>query len=500
MSLKKNMLANYIGQIYTMIIGIVMVPYYLQYLGAEAYGLIGIFALMQSWMSLLDMGMTPTLSREVARVKNSASSLIKEFKGLLHSLEIVFIVIALMIAGLIVFFSEWLTLHWLNIEELSVDEVSYSISLMGGMLGLRWLSGLYKSGIMGAEEQVWLNIANSIIATIKFVGVLLVFNYIGTDVGYFFEYQFFIGLLEFFVLSTKFYSIMKIGRFMIYFSMKAIRPILPFALGIAYTSGMWLLVSQFDKIMLSSVLPLNEYGYFALVGVISNAVLEVSYPIGKAILPRMTSLLNQGKEDEMLQIYKNSTQLMAILIFSIVGIICLYPYELLYSWTGDIKASQWASDILFWYVLANGISTMAAFQYYLQFAHGNLKIHMQYYTFSAVTAIPLIFWTAHSYGAIGVAITKFILVLVPFLIWLPIVHNRFAPSIQKDWILKDVVPILISTSLFLLLIDYFDLTFEYSRWLIFASLLVIGIVLLVINTFVSDYTRTFILKKLRKKL
>ena len=66
MSIKRNSIANYIGQSYTILIGIVITPLYLQYLGAEAYGLVGFFALMQAWMSLLDMGLSPTLGRQVA--------------------------------------------------------------------------------------------------------------------------------------------------------------------------------------------------------------------------------------------------------------------------------------------------------------------------------------------------------------------------------------------------------------------------------------------------
>ena len=71
--LKKNIIANYIGQFYLIVIGIIMLPFYLEYLGAEAYGLVGFFALMQSWMVLLDMGISPTLSREVARVRGNSN-------------------------------------------------------------------------------------------------------------------------------------------------------------------------------------------------------------------------------------------------------------------------------------------------------------------------------------------------------------------------------------------------------------------------------------------
>ena len=39
MSLKFNIAANYASQLYTTLIGIVLVPWYLRYMGVEAYGL-----------------------------------------------------------------------------------------------------------------------------------------------------------------------------------------------------------------------------------------------------------------------------------------------------------------------------------------------------------------------------------------------------------------------------------------------------------------------------
>lgn len=45
--------------------GPAFIPRYIKYPGIEAYGLIGLFALLQAWLSLLDTGMTPTLGREL---------------------------------------------------------------------------------------------------------------------------------------------------------------------------------------------------------------------------------------------------------------------------------------------------------------------------------------------------------------------------------------------------------------------------------------------------
>ncbi len=73
MGLKRNILANYASQIYVMVVGIVMVPLYIEYMGAEAYGLVGFFAMLQTWFQLLDIGLTPTMAREMARFQGGAT-------------------------------------------------------------------------------------------------------------------------------------------------------------------------------------------------------------------------------------------------------------------------------------------------------------------------------------------------------------------------------------------------------------------------------------------
>ena len=40
MSLRRNIVANYLSQIYVTIIGIALVPLYIKHMGAEAYGLV----------------------------------------------------------------------------------------------------------------------------------------------------------------------------------------------------------------------------------------------------------------------------------------------------------------------------------------------------------------------------------------------------------------------------------------------------------------------------
>src|SRR4030042_4748086 len=112
-TVKKNLIANYFGQGWNALMGLAFVPLYIKYLGVESYGLIGIFAMLQAWMVLLDMGMTPTLSREMARLTGGAHEA-QSIRDLLRSIETICFGIAVVIALGIWAASGWFASDWLR--------------------------------------------------------------------------------------------------------------------------------------------------------------------------------------------------------------------------------------------------------------------------------------------------------------------------------------------------------------------------------------------------
>lgn len=422
-----------------------MLPMYLRYLGAEAYGLVGVFSVMQAWLSLLDMGMSPTLARQVAlgRGKDSADSADSaDLRSLLRSMEMVFLWLGIFIALGIGLAGPWIASHWLKVSTIPLSEVAYCISLMGVMIALRWFASLYRSGIQGMEQQVWLGAANIAVATLRYVAVLPLLWWVTQEPGHFFEFQLFTGVLELAVLMFKFYSLLPAGRPRERgFSISALKRVLPFTSGIAYSSAIWILLTQLDKAILSHVLPLKEYGYFSLVAVVANGVMSLAGPISQALLPRMTHLLAQGKEQEMLALYRKMTRLVVSVMLPITATIALFSSEILFAWTGDKEAAKWSGPVLTWFILGNGILTIGSFQYYLQYAHGKLKLHVTISTINAVLQLPILVYSALMYGALGVGISWFLSRVVAFFVWTAIVHRQFAPGLHNKWLLKDVAPL-----------------------------------------------------------
>ncbi len=443
MSIKKNTIANYIGRLYITFIGIILLPIYYQYLGPAAFGLISLLTVMQSLLRLFDMGLTPTLSREVAYHRHQGNNF-TEIKQLLHSLEIIFFVISIVMILIVSISSRWIVYVWLKVDHFSYYEVTYIMIVISGIICLRWFSDLYRAGMLGLERQVWCNSANIIILSIQYIGGYCLLRWVTRESLYFFEYQLFVAVIEIIVFRSKLYKNFPNalpGFLHFYVSWNSIKKVLPFASGLAYTSTLWILLTQLDKVLLSHILPLSTYGYFALVTSIAAGILQFSSPISQAILPRMTFLLSQGKEQEMLQLYRNATQVTAVIVLSLTGIMAMYSSELIYAWTGDKAAANWGGPIFFWYILGNGILSIAAFQYYLQFAYGKLKLHVMFNTLFALIAIPIICFVAYRYSAKGTAIAWFVMESISFLIWTPIIHHKLAPGIHLQWLMKDIFPI-----------------------------------------------------------
>ena len=101
-NLKINVFVSYISQIYLIVISIIILPFYIQYMGAEAYGLVGFFAMLQGFFNLLDFGLTPTISRQTAQYNAGVVTSIK-FRQLYRSLSLIFSSIAFFGGGILFF-------------------------------------------------------------------------------------------------------------------------------------------------------------------------------------------------------------------------------------------------------------------------------------------------------------------------------------------------------------------------------------------------------------
>ena len=246
MSIRSKVIFGYLSQFYVTLVAIIMLPFYIKYMGAEAYGLVGFFMMLQTMFSLLDFGLSPTISRESARFKAGVTSVI-DYLRLFRALNLAFMLIAALGGGLLIVFSDIISSSWLNFNILEKEEVVFSIKIMAICVALRWMCGLFRGVVIGSENQVWFSGYNSGVATLRFVIVMPVMWLFGFTPTCFFSYQLLIAILELLGLYLKVRLLLPSWddkRNAIGWSFKPLLPILKFSFTIAFTSSVWILVTQ----------------------------------------------------------------------------------------------------------------------------------------------------------------------------------------------------------------------------------------------------------------
>ena len=484
-----NVLSNFVAQAYVMGIGLVMAPVYLSFMGPEAYGLIGFFTMLSAWFVLLDIGLTPTLVRETARFHGGAIT-IDALRVFLRAIEVIFGAVAVIGAFAMVLFAHKIATQWLVVKNLSIAEVTDALTLMGLAIPLRWVSGLYRGVIIGFERQAWLGAYNIAIATVRFVGVLSVFWLLSPTPVNFFAYQLFVAVIELGGLVVQTYGL--VGRGAGGGSMLSWKPLvsnLKFSITIAFTATAWVAIMQSDKLVLSKILPLAEYGMFSIAVVAANAVNAINAPFNQAILPRLTKLVSQNDDIRAARFYRHATQAVCVLMSPAVTMLCFFGGPIIFAWTGNPHVAQYAAPIVCLYAIGNGFVSLHSFAYYIQYAKGDLFLHFLGHALLLAVLVPLFIAGAVYYGAIGTGVAWAATNVLYALCWMPIVHARIFRRFHWSWLGRDVLPIVMPTVLCGWLLSVL-VPIPTARWAAIAVILLLGAILLVVAGLGSSLVRS----------
>lgn len=440
MRYRSNILSNYASQFYIAVVGIAMVPLYVQYMGAEAYGLVGLFAMLQVWFGLLDVGLTPTMARESARFQGGGSTAL-EYRRLTRALEGIFLGVATFGGILLFVMASPMASGWLKASELSTHEITASLQLIALIVALRWMSSFYRGVITGAERLVWLSVFNSLVATGRFVLVLPLLIFVSAAPSAFFAFQLGMAMVELLGLTWIAYRLFppveNVQR--IKWEWTPLKPVLKFSLSIATISTVWVLVTQTDKLILSKILVLTEYGYFTVAILVASGIMIVSSPISSAIMPRMTRLHVEGNNDELIAVYRQATQIVTVTAIPIALLLIFFAPQVLWAWTGDKTLVERAAPVLSLYSIGYAFLAVSAFPYYLQYAKGDLRLHLIGSILFLVLLIPSVIWAATNYRMIGAGWAWLFANAIYFFIWTAVVHHKITPGLHVRWIFVDIL-------------------------------------------------------------
>jgi O-antigen/teichoic acid export membrane protein len=442
--IKKNLIANFGGSIWTGLMGIIFVPLYIRFMGIEAYGLIGIFATLLALSGLLDLGLSATLTREMARLVVQEEKA-QEMRDLVRTLEIPYWAVGLLISVIVIVLSPIIAYRWINAENLSPKTIQTAVMIMGLAVAFQWPMSLYSGGLMGLQQQVLLNCINAVMATFRGMGAVLILWLVSPTVEAFFLWQIVVSIIHIALIVFFLWRSLPNAAEAPRFRRELLINVWRFAAGMTGISVIGTILMQLDKVILSRMLSLEMFGYYTLASAVAMTLYRFVTPVFSAIYPRLTNLVTLGATEEIIILYHKSAQLMSVIVLPAAVVVALFSKEILLLWTQNPVATQHTYFLVSIFITGSAINGILNIPYALQLAFGWTRLGFIVNLVSLLLLAPLMIVLTKWYGVVGAASVWLILNIGYVFITLPIMHQRLLPSEKWRWYWHDVcVPLMTS--------------------------------------------------------
>jgi O-antigen/teichoic acid export membrane protein len=280
------------------------------------------------------------------------------------------------------------------------------------------------------------------------------------------------------------------------FSMPALRGIGRFAGGVMGITFLALLLTQVDKILLSKLLTLSDYGYYTLATVVAAALYMLTGPITQAWFPRLSELHANNQQVELITKYHQGAQLVSVFMGSAAIIMIVFAETILQLWTRDAELAHRSATLLSLLALGNLLNGLMWIPYQTQLAHGWTGLATRINIVSVAIIVPAILWATPRYGAEGAAWVWVGLNAGYVLIGIHFMYRKILICEKWRWYGQDVLQPLLAASTVAILLHWAlpnDLAYLYQL----IGLLVASSLTLLASAFAATYLRYSLLAQLR---
>lgn len=442
-SVRGNIIANFAGRAYASVLSLAFIPLYIKLMGVEVYGLLGIFISLSALLSLLDMGLSSTLSRELSRLSATEGSE-QETHNLVRTFEAVYWVIGILIGISVVSVAPIIAKYWINAGSVSVDIVQQALIIMGVLVAFQWPSSIYSGGLMGLQRQVVLNVIRSVAVTLQHGGAVLALLLVSPSILTFFFWQAIVGLLTSVALAVWLWKSLPKTNQKAKFDKGLLIKNWRFAAGMTGISLVTIWLTQLDKIILSKMLTLEIFGYYMLAFNVANALNNIVSPISSALFPKFTQLSTAGEENKLAMLYHKGCQLLSVLVLPVAITIAFFAKDILALWLSNPIVVENTHQILTLLIIGTALNAVMTTPFMLQLAHGWTQLAFYKNIIAVTLLVPLMIWMVEMYQGIGAAWVWIILNLGYLIFEVPIMHRRLLKEEMGNWYRQDIIkPIII---------------------------------------------------------
>jgi len=447
-SLKTNFISNLLGSGITAIIQIAVMPVYLRYLGVDGFGLIGFFATLSSIALVFDMGLTPALTRELAALSVTEEDK-RQSRIVLRTLEVIYFAFALLCFIPAFFGAPFLATAWLKVQHLPIAVVEHSLQLMMVQLMFQLPISFYTGAFIGLQRQPLMNLINTSMIMLRFLGIIPFIMKNSEAISFFFGWHALITAIHLCIIACCLWRIMPPGetKFEIAFFHRA-KKYAGDMLGITIVS---LLLTNLDKIVLSRLLSLEEFGFYMLAWAIASVLTRPAGLVMNAWLPKMTQQFTLNDAVSLTQAYLIGSRLVACLVLPIAAILVFFPSEVLFVYLGQHSYPHALPYVLVMLSIGSACNALMHIPYALTLAANWPKFALYQNILACFILLPLAMMSVLRYGFIAGGFA-WLMVNVGYIFFsIYAIHKKVLVGVARQWycnaLLPDLTLVLISVSI-----------------------------------------------------
>jgi O-antigen/teichoic acid export membrane protein len=433
--LLRNVVATFVGTAWVGVMSVIIAPFVIHALGVEGYGLFGVLITMQALTIPVGSALSSVLMRETARLRRLGEARVE--RELVGTFEVLYLGAALGIMAALVAVAPLLAGWWFHAHDLPLPAVIRALRYMGVAVALQLPIAGTTGALMGLERHVASNVVNSIAVAIR-VAVTIVLLRLVPSTDALFAWQALATVGQFLALRTvlwRYVPRVPAKRF----SLPPVVPLFGFARGVLVTSILGTILGQMDKIVLSRIASLGDFGRYTLAATLATATGVAVSAVSLAFMPRLTAAVAHGDERELVLTYHRACQLMSVLLLPLAGVLAFFAPEILMIWTGDASIARGSAPVLTLLVLGFALNGLVAVPYALQIAAGWSELGVRINSVAVLFVVPAMIAGAELAGGRGTAAVWLALNAAYAVIGVPLMHRRLLPGQARTWWLADLL-------------------------------------------------------------
>jgi O-antigen/teichoic acid export membrane protein len=364
--------------------------------------------------------------------------------------------------------------NWINTQSIPSETITMAVRMMGIAMALQYPWTLYQGGLFGLQKQVLSNGILASMAALRGLGAVAVLWVSPTLLSYF-CWQILVNVSQALLAGNMLWRCLPKSMESVNASFSLFRDVWRYAAGMTGIAILSSILIQMDKIIVSKMLSLEQFGYYSLASLVAQVPLILATPFSNALFPRLTHLSTLGEQVVLTSLYHRTCQFVSVMVLAAGSTLVVFSREVMFFWTCNADTTAASYRLVSLLMVGSMFLAIQSVPFTLSLAHGSTRFSLYVGIVLVMVMVPLIATLVQLYGVLGACFGWIILHASATPVFVHLVHRRWMQGENKKWYMVDVGLPLFAAPIPVLSV-YFIMPLDFSRvglvfWLGLAFLL-----------------------------